>query len=131
MNLKQLREARGITQTELAKQLGVVRSTICFYESEQHSPTPEMLIKLADFFGVTVDYLLGRDEPYAALSAPGVQMKPAAESELTATEQELLSIYRSVNPALQELILNVARTAAGNPTDPDSPAGAMALKKQA
>ena len=88
MNLKQLREARGITQTELAKQLGVVRSTICFYESEQHSPTPEMLIKLADFFGVTVDYLLGRDELYTALSAPSVQMKPTAE---TANETELLT----------------------------------------
>ncbi len=125
MNIQELRELHGISQTELAKQLGVVRSTICQYEKGNRQPDTATLLKLADFFGVSVDYLLGRNE------APSVQMKPAAESELTATEQELLSIYRSVNPALQELILNVARTAAGNPTDPNSPAGAMALKKQA
>lgn len=61
MNLKKLREEKGISQSELAKNLGVVRSTICFYEKGQHAPTPEMLIKLADYFNVTVDYLIGHD----------------------------------------------------------------------
>lgn len=124
MNLKQLREARGITQTELAKQLGVVRSTICFYESEQHSPTPEMLIKLADFFGVTVDYLLGRDELYAALSAPGVQMKPTAE---TANETELLTLFRELSPYLQDLTLQTVRSWAGKAGKP----GEVNIQKKA
>lgn len=123
--LRELRKEKGLTTTELGEIIGCSNPTITNYERGYRKPDPETLLKLADYFGVSVDYLLGRDE------APGVQMKSAAPNELTATEQELLSIYRSVNPALQELILNVARTAAGNPTDPDSPAGAMALKKQA
>jgi len=123
MNLKQLREARGITQTELAKQLGVVRSTICFYESEQHSPTPEMLIKLADFFGVSVDYLLGRDEPYAALSAPSVHT-PTAE---TANETELLTLFRELSPYLQDLTIQTVRNWAGKAGKP----GAIDLQKKA
>ena len=121
-----LNELRGNkTQAQIAQILGLPRETYRNYEVGNREPPLDTLLKIANYFGVSVDYLLGRDE------VPGVQMKPAAESELTETEQELLSIYRSVNPALQDLILNVARTAAGNPTDPNSQAGAMALKKQA
>ena len=121
-----LNELRGNkTQAQIAQILGLPRETYRNYEVGNREPPLDTLLKMANYFGVSVDYLLGRDE------VPGVQMKPAAESELTETEQELLSIYRSVNPALQDLILNVARTAAGNPTDPNSQAGAMASKKQA
>lgn len=121
MNLKQLREARGITQTELAKQLGVVRSTICFYESEQHSPTPEMLIKLADFFGVTVDYLLGReDEAPASVHTP-------TTSEHTEAERELLTLFRELSPYLQDLTLQTVRNWAGKAGKP----GEVNIQKKA
>lgn len=123
--LRELRKEKGLTTTELGEIIGCSNPTITNYERGYRKPDPETLLKLADYFGVSVDYLLGRDE------ALGVQMKPAAESELTATEQELLTLYRNAVPAVRELILQVARTTSGNPTDPDSPAGAMALKKQA
>lgn len=107
MNLKQLREEKGITQTELAKQIGVVRSTICFYETEQHSPTPEMLIKLADYFGVSVDYLLGRDSGTVSAS-----VAPMGEN-LTATERNLINAFRKLPQASQDLLVKTALTLAG------------------
>lgn len=61
MRLKELREQRGISQTELANFLGVVRSTICQYEKGNRMPDSNILGKLADYFNVSVDYLLGRD----------------------------------------------------------------------
>lgn len=125
MNLKQLREERGITQTELARQLGVVRSTICFYESGQHSPTPDMLIKLADFFGVSVDYLLGREDEYAA-RVPGGIAAPVGDIA-NEEERELLALFRELSPYLKGLALQTVRNWAGKPGKP----GAIDLQKKA
>ena len=61
-NLRHLRFSKGISQTTLAKKLSVSRSAICQYESGKREPDYQTLQKLADFFGVSVDYLLGRDE---------------------------------------------------------------------
>ena len=61
MRIKELRKKMGISQTELGIILGVTRSTICLYEQGKRQPDNTTLVKLADFFGVTVDYLLGRD----------------------------------------------------------------------
>ncbi len=61
--LASLREERGIYQKELAAILKVSVGTISNYENNIHFPDQEALIQLADFFGVTTDYLLGRT-PY-------------------------------------------------------------------
>lgn len=58
--LKELRIKKGVLQTEVASYIGVNNSTYAYYERGTHNPTPETLCKLADFFGVTVDELLGR-----------------------------------------------------------------------
>lgn len=55
-----LRAEKNLTQKQLAILLNVSGSTISNYENGVHSPDPLMLNKLADFFGVSVDYLLGR-----------------------------------------------------------------------
>ena len=47
-------------QSDVAEYIGVNNSTYAYYERGTHNPTPETLCKLADFFGVTVDELLGR-----------------------------------------------------------------------
>lgn len=60
-NLKNIRKQRHKTQAEVAEILNVTVSTYGNYELGQRSPTPETLIKLAEYFGVSVDYLLGRD----------------------------------------------------------------------
>ena len=52
--LKQLRNQRGLTQTEV----GVTRSVVSLYENEMRQPSPEIIIALARLYGVTTDYLL-------------------------------------------------------------------------
>ena len=56
-----LKELRGkLTQEEVAKQIGLSRSRYSHYENGRSEPDNEMLQKIADYFNVSVDYLLGR-----------------------------------------------------------------------
>lgn len=61
--LKELRSAVGLNQSEMAEKLGVSVSSYQKYERGKNSimPSIEVLIKIAEFFGVSVDYLLGRE----------------------------------------------------------------------
>lgn len=60
--LKELREEKGLTQEELALMLGLKRQSISNYENGGRQPDYNTLIKIADFFGVTVDYLVGHSD---------------------------------------------------------------------
>ena len=60
--LASLRRERGILQKELAAYLNVTVATISHYEKGVHAPDYETLVKLADFFDVSTDYLLQRTE---------------------------------------------------------------------
>lgn len=55
-----LREEKKLTQKKLANLLNMSGGTISNYENGVHSPDPCTLCRLADFYGVTTDYLLGR-----------------------------------------------------------------------
>lgn len=58
--IKKLRIERGLTQKQLAEILDVDRTTIVKYETGKNGPSSEQLEKLANFFGTSTDYLLGR-----------------------------------------------------------------------
>ena len=60
--IRRLRTARGITQVELAHRLGVSKQSVSNWESNNIQPSIELLEKIADLFGVTTDYLLGRED---------------------------------------------------------------------
>ena len=60
--LRYLREKKKLSQLELAKKLNMPNQNISNYEREFRQPDYDTLNKLADFFGVTVDYLLGRSD---------------------------------------------------------------------
>lgn len=60
--LKELRTQAGITQLQLGKLIGVTKSVVSFYELQERSPSPDVLIKLASIFHVSTDYLLGLDK---------------------------------------------------------------------
>jgi SOS-response transcriptional repressors (RecA-mediated autopeptidases) len=60
--LKKLRDDKNLTQTELGKAFSISDATINRYEKNQRQPDTDTLNKLADYFNVTVDYLLGRSD---------------------------------------------------------------------
>lgn len=57
--LKQLRLQADLTQKQLAERVKVTKSVISYYELQERYPSPEMLIKLANIFHVSTDFLLG------------------------------------------------------------------------
>lgn len=59
--INELRLAFGWSQVELAKRLRVSKQTISNWENENIQPSIEMLVRLANLFGVTTDYMLGLD----------------------------------------------------------------------
>lgn len=59
--IRQLRIARGINQVDLAKALSVTKQTVSNWENDNIQPSIEMLVKIAAFFNVTTDYMLGLD----------------------------------------------------------------------
>lgn len=62
MRIKELRKQRNITQLKLAMDLHTTQNTISRYESGEREPGISELVKLADYFGVSVDYLLERTD---------------------------------------------------------------------
>lgn len=60
--IKDLRIAQGISQRELGEKLGVCNQTVSFWESGKREPDLDTLIIISDYFGVSVDYLLGKSD---------------------------------------------------------------------
>ncbi len=60
MRLKELRTAKGMTQSEVAKLIGYSSLSYARYEKGEREPDINTLCKLADYFEVSVDYLIGR-----------------------------------------------------------------------
>lgn len=72
--LRELRRAKGLTLKEVGSLVGVAESTMSLYESGKRQPDYEMLQALAEFFGVSTDYLLGRSD-YSDIPAPTTKGK--------------------------------------------------------
>ncbi len=69
--IRALRCLHGINQVALAKALGVTKQCVCNWENDNVQPSIEMLIKIATYFHVSCDYLLGREE-HNKLSVEGL-----------------------------------------------------------
>ncbi|MBR1846903.1 MAG: helix-turn-helix transcriptional regulator [Bacilli bacterium] len=61
MRIKELRDKKGLTQKQVAKELGTTAVTVMNWENGIYEPTIADMIKLADLFDVTMDYLVGRE----------------------------------------------------------------------
>ncbi|MBQ8056774.1 MAG: helix-turn-helix transcriptional regulator [Ruminococcus sp.] len=62
MRIKELRKAKKMTQLKLAMELNTNQNTISRYENGEREPSIRDLIKIADYFNVSVDYLVGRTD---------------------------------------------------------------------
>ena len=74
--IKELRIRNNVSQTDLASLVGVAASTLSGYESGKAQADIEKKKKIAEYFGVTLDYLFGADQPTGAEQIP--QMFPEA-----------------------------------------------------
>ena len=61
-NIRKLRLLRGLNQVEFSAKLGVTKQCVSNWENDNVMPSVDMLVKIADFFNVTTDFLLGRNE---------------------------------------------------------------------
>ncbi len=62
MRLKELRKKKKMTQLRLAMELNMNQNTISRYETGEHQADYQTLIRIADYFGVSIDYLLERTD---------------------------------------------------------------------
>lgn len=91
--IRELRIGKGITQSELGKILSVQKAAISKYELGRATPSPEILKKLADYFHVSIDYLLGISDSPLSENQNANNKHPA----FTDDEYKLLSNYRKLN----------------------------------
>ena len=109
MNLiKVLRKERKLSQQALASSLGVSRSTIAMWETSGSQPDVDALNRLADYFGVTVDYLLGREDQVKKESPA-----PLVESEADLARKKLYSMLEGMNEDQLEKLLAIIDLIAG------------------
>ena len=92
--LVDLRQAHGQSQSYVASKLGIKRSTLANYESGIREPTFTTLCAMADYYNVSTDYLLGRDENYTPPLTPGQQLLFMATAD--ATEEEIIKAMRII-----------------------------------
>lgn len=91
--LKALRKSKGLSMKELGRLFGLSESTISLYESGKRQPDNETILKIADFFDVSVDYLLGREEKETPSYTEEERKLFGLIEQLTDAEVEELSNY--------------------------------------
>ena len=113
--LKELRATKQISQAELSNILGVTQQAVGKWERDKTTPDYETLKKLASFFNVTTDYLLGNDAPAASSLPP---LTPKDEREIS---KDLENMIESLSGA----------AAMGDPEDDEDMEMLRASLKQA
>lgn len=103
--LKELRDKRNVTQEELASSLSVKQQTVGKWENGITVPRQPMLIKIADYFHVSVNDLIYGE---SNLSQPPAI--PPSTPALTPQEQDLLRKYRALTPNSRDAVNAVIDT---------------------
>ena len=87
-NIRKLRKARGLTQTQLAEQIGTQQKVIADYETAKSKPPRDRLLALAQFFSLTVEELLGNDvNPTSQSNTPTIHGNTRTAKLITAYEK--------------------------------------------
>lgn len=101
LRLKILRQQKDINQVDLGRIVGVGKTTISNYETGYSVPDLDTLIKLAEYFQVTTDYLLGLTDDITQKNDD----KDPIFGNLTKNEQELLEIFHRVTNEREQIKL--------------------------
>lgn len=114
-NLRSLRQEKSLTIAKAAEGLGIPFETYRSYEIGRNQADYETLIRIAEFYGVSVDYILGRDELTPEERAAGA--RDTIKKSITPIEDEMLYAFREVGKKLgvkgQRAVIDVAESMAG------------------
>ena len=93
MRLKELRINSGLNQTEFAKKFGLSQATYSNYENESTQPDFQTLIKIADYYKISLDYLLEREQKNKLdLTSLSEIKKDCIEEIQSLTDEEVLAV---------------------------------------
>lgn len=92
--IRELRKTSGLTQQELGRVLGVAKNTISQYETGTNAPNDDIKIALANYFNVSMDYLMGKTD------RPGFDSKtpPVLATKINADSITMLHTYADLSP---------------------------------
>lgn len=110
LNLRILRENSKQTQQECALNLGLPRTTYCYYEQGRSEPNISTLIKIADYFGCSVDYLLGHETKGI------IHLDSFSE-----TQQKIIPLLQKLNDSQANYVLGWCSSTLGIPYDDVKP----------
>ena len=101
--LKALRKSKGFANAkDFCDAVGISFNTYQNYETGKRVPTTEMLVKLADFYGVTTDYLLGREPQNNPLTAMGIDLDHI-------DEERFMKAFRALPEVAKIIIVDAMR----------------------
>ncbi len=103
LKFRELRNEKNLTLNQLAKILKITPQALSRYEKGEREPDFKMLCTLADFFGVTTDYLLGREDDFGVIPAPKIT-SPALSDD----ERELLAVFKNLNHDKRQQVIGFA-----------------------
>ncbi len=107
--IKDLRTDKNLTIEALAQKIGYSKSVVYYWENGQRRPNSTALAILSDFFGVSIDYLIGHEE-----EPKTIKYSPINITGLTEKEQEILTIFRNASESGKNIILGNARNVKKN-----------------
>ena len=97
-----LRKEKGLTQAQLAEAINICRQSISDWERGVSKPTQDNLLLLSELYGVSVDYLLGKDVSPAAPAVPVPEQQPQQQTQAPG---QRLWIYRGIILILAALLV--------------------------
>ena len=94
--LKTLLDEHNLSQSSFANGIGYTQRAVSKWVNEQSEPTETAIVKTADYFQLSTDYLLGRSDDLGIVSIPNDNSVSLPERE-----QEVLELFRKMSPSLQ------------------------------
>lgn len=102
--LKYQREVARLTQPELAQKIGISQQNISRWERNEVIPNIDFCVKLANFYGISIDELLCINSNFSART-----VAPMGDG-MTADERELLRLYRELSPYLKGMTMEAVKS---------------------
>lgn len=105
---KELCDENKISPSAVAKDLDISKSSVTYWKDKNTSPREDILIKIADYFKVSIDYLLGQSD---------TKKQPTKDDRLSQIRKLIVKMYSELTPDKQQAVLDYIRFLASNPQE--------------